>query len=114
VGARPVLVAYNLWLSEPDLELAKHLAGLVRGPAVRALGLQVGDAVQVSMNLIDPGASGPADVYDVVAAHAAIERAELVGLVPRAVLHAAPEERWAQLDLSDDRTIEARLALRPR
>jgi hypothetical protein len=94
--------------------LAQHLAGLVRGPAVRSLGLQVGDEVQVSMNLIDPDAAGPADVYDAVAGHAAIHRAELVGLVPRAVLHAAPEERWAQLDLSDDRTIEARLAQRSR
>ena len=38
-----------------------------------------------------------------------MERAELVGLVPAAVLDAAPLERWAELDLAADRTIEARL-----
>jgi len=57
---------------------------------------------------------GPADVWDMVAAHAPIARAELVGLVPQAVLDAAPAGRWAQLDLGPDRTIEARLAGRAR
>jgi glutamate formiminotransferase len=108
VGVRPPLVAYNLWLADADLALARRLAAELRGPAVRALGLPVGDAVQVSMNLIDPLAVGPGDVYDRVAAVAAIARAELVGLVPAAVLSAAPEERWSQLDLSVDRTIERR------
>ena len=37
---------------------------------------------------------------------------ELVGLVPRAVLDAVPRARWAELDLDEDRTIEARLARR--
>ncbi len=110
VGARDVLVAYNLWLVEPDVELARSIAASLRGPAVRALGLQVGTEVQVSMNLIDPGRVTPADVWDRVAAQAAIARAELVGLVPAAVLDAVPRESWAQLDLSEDRTIEARLA----
>jgi hypothetical protein len=36
--------------------------------------------------------------------------AELVGLVPAAVLDRTPEERWRQLDLAPERTIEARLA----
>ena len=109
VGARPVLVAYNLWLAEPDLAAARRLAAAVRGPAVRALGLAVGDAVQVSTNLVDPAAVGPADVHDRVAAEVAVARAELVGLVPAAVLAAVPRSRWAELDLAEDRTIEARL-----
>ena len=54
IGARSVLVAYNLWLAEPDLARARALARQLRGPSVRALGLAVGDQVQVSMNLIDP------------------------------------------------------------
>ena len=37
-------------------------------------------------------------------------RSELVGLAPRAVLDAIDEDRWEELDLSPDRTIEARLA----
>ncbi len=109
VGARPVLVAYNLWLAEPDLDLARRLAAGVRGPAVRALGLRVGDAVQVSCNLIDPEVVGPAAVFDAVAARTGVDRAELVGLVPARVLDAIAEHRWRELDLDRSRTIEARL-----
>lgn len=109
VGARDVLVAYNLWLAEPNLATAKAIAAELRGPAVRALGLQVGAAVQVSLNLVDPARVGPADVYDAVNARTTIARAELVGLVPLSVLRAIDPGRWAQLDLAEDRTIEARV-----
>jgi glutamate formiminotransferase len=109
VGARPVLVAYNVWLVEPDLDLARRIAREVRGPAVRTLGLAVGDRVQVSMNLVDPGAVGPAEATDAVAARASVAGCELVGLVPEAVLAAVPQRRWAELDLGADRTIEERL-----
>jgi glutamate formiminotransferase len=109
VGARPVLVAYNLWLAEADLALARSVAGALRGPHLRALAFQVGQRVQVSMNLIVPDVLGPAEAYDLVAGRAAIDRAELVGLVPAGVLHRIDPERWAQLDLAVDRTIEWRL-----
>lgn len=112
VGARQVLVAYNVWLSSPDLGLARSLARRLRGTAVRALGLAVGAGVQVSCNLVDPLTVGPAAVYDAVAAYAPVARAELVGLVPEAVLAATDPERWPELDLDADRTIEARLARR--
>jgi glutamate formiminotransferase len=112
VGARPVLVAYNLWLVEPDLARARRIASELRSPAVRALGLAVGDQVQVSCNLIAPDRVGPADVYDRVAGRAPIARAELVGLAPRAVLDAIDPDRWPELDLAPERTIEARAARR--
>jgi len=114
VGARPVLVAWNLWLAEPDLARARRVAAGMRGPAVRALGLAVGARVQVSCNLVDPLVVGPAAVWDRVEPEIALAGAELVGLVPAAVLAAVPEARWAQLDLAADRTIEARLARRTR
>jgi len=114
VGARPVLVAYNLWLVEPDLARARQLARSLRGPAVRALGLRVGEHVQVSMNLIDPTVVGPADVYASVSALSGVERAELVGLLPRAVLEAIDPSTWERLDLAQDRTIESRLEARAR
>jgi glutamate formiminotransferase len=112
VGARPPLVAYNLWLAEPDLALARSIARDLRGPAVRALGLPVGDAVQVSMNLVSPDEFGPADAFDAVAEHARVDHPELVGLVPEAVLAGVDPGRWDELDLEPDRTIEARLARR--
>ena len=112
VGARPVLVAYNVWLAEPDLKLARRVAAAVRGPALRTLGLLVGERVQVSMNLVAPDELGPAKAFDLVAAHAAVAGAELVGLLPRRVLGRVSPDRWPELDLGDDRTIEARLDAR--
>ncbi len=112
VGARNPLVAYNLWLAEPDLALARSIAQSLRSPSLRSLGLAVGNAVQVSCNLIEPFTTGPEAVYDAVAARARVARAELVGLVPAAVLAGIDPTRWAELDLSPDRTVEARLARR--
>ena len=112
VGARPLLVAYNVWLAEPDLALAREVAAAIRGPHLRALGLAVGERVQVSMNLVAPSELGPDLATDLVAGRAAVAGCELVGLVPRAVLDAVDPVRWAELDLGADRTIEARLARR--
>lgn len=109
VGARGPLVAYNLWLAEPDLALARRVASAIRSSGIRALGFAVGDRVQVSMNLVAPHEVGPAAAYDAVAALAPVAGAELVGLVPQAVLDAVPPSRWSELDLAADRTVEGRL-----
>jgi glutamate formiminotransferase len=114
VGARPALMAYNLWLSTGDLEVARSLAAAVRGPAVRALGLRTADVTQVSCNLLDPVSVGPSQVYDEVdrrarGAGASVTRAELVGLAPASVVRSTAPGRWRQLDLDEDRTFEARL-----
>ena len=110
VGARPVLVAYNLWLSSPaTIEQARRIAADLRSPTVRALGLVIGDWVQVSCNLIDPIRTRPDEVFDSVARRAPVARAELVGLVPAVVLDAVPGWRRPALDLSPAATIEARL-----
>lgn len=112
VGVRPLLVAYNVWLVDADVALARRVAAAVRRPDLRALGLQVGDRVQVSMNLVAPLRLGPASAVDLVAGHAEVAGTELVGLIPEAVLRATEPARWAELDLAAERTIEARLALR--
>jgi glutamate formiminotransferase len=110
VGARPVLVAYNVWLREDlRVEVAREIAAELRGPAVRALGLDVGGRAQVSFNLIDPATVGPDAAFDGVATRAAVARAELVGLVRASVLEAIPPDRWTVLDLAPSSTIEARL-----
>jgi glutamate formiminotransferase len=112
VGARRFLIAYNVWLADADVSLAREIAAAVRSPAVRALGMACGQRVQVSMNLVEPLAVGPAAAFDAVAARATVAGAELVGLVPAVVLDRERPERYAELDLAEDRTIEARLAQR--
>jgi hypothetical protein len=69
------------------------------------------------MNLVEPQRVGPGVAWNRVAdlagdAGAAVAGAELVGLVPDAVLAAEPEARWRELDLGPDRTIEARIRAR--
>jgi glutamate formiminotransferase len=109
VGARGILVAYNLWLARPDLDRARHIASALRTPDLRTLALEVGTEVQVSCNLTRPWLVGPAAAFDAVAHQAEVARAELVGLIPRSVLDAVPRTRWPELDLDPSTTIEARL-----
>ncbi len=111
VGCRPVLVAWNLWLTGVSMDQARELARLVRAPAVRSLAFDLGDYVQVSCNLIDPLAVGPSTIYDQVAGRlpaGAIDHAELVGLIPAALLEREPRSRWPQLAIGPDVTIESR------
>jgi glutamate formiminotransferase/glutamate formiminotransferase/formiminotetrahydrofolate cyclodeaminase len=110
VGCREVLVAYNLWLPTSDVALARAVAKRIRRPGLRALGLDVGGMAQVSCNLVTPFELGPQHAYDIVANETTVDRAELVGLLPRAVLHRQSPTRWSQLDIGEDKTIEARLS----
>ena len=69
----------------------------------------------MSCNLIDPGTVGPAALYDTVAGLArhgggSVTGAELVGLIPEEILAGVPEHRWPELGLSEDQTVESRLA----
>ena len=119
VGVRGVLIAYNVWIGTADgatdvVAVARRLAGQLRRPGLRTLGLAVDGAAQVSCNVVDPGLVTLIDVFDSVAAGAAEARCtalrgELVGLLPRAALSAVPEARWPMLGLSADDTIEFRM-----
>jgi len=123
VGVRPVLVAYNVWITDGRrgeasgaTSVARRLAASLRSPEVRSLGLPMPGGAQVSCNLVDPTTS-IAGLYDAVADGAAalgcsVTGAELVGLIPEAALRSAPPSRWGQLDLAEHRTIEYRMARR--
>lgn len=114
VGARHFLVAYNVWVAGGEAALARSVAASVRGPAVRSLGFDLAGRAQVSCNLVDPLAVGPAEVHDQIAllleaGGAGVERCELVGLIPAEVLTRVPQDRWTELGLRPEATIEARL-----
>ena len=94
IGAREVLVAFNVDLVTGDLAVAKAIATIMRerGGGLRtlkALGLQLGpERVQVSFNITDFRATPLYRVAELVRKLAAdrgvaVERCELIGLVPR-------------------------------
>jgi glutamate formiminotransferase len=101
VGARPVLVAFNVNLDTSDVAVARAIARSIRErdgglKGVRALGFAVegGRRAQVSMNLVDLEASPMQQVLARVRAEAAgrgvgIAACEVVGLVPEAALSGA-------------------------
>lgn len=101
IGARPFLVAYNVYLAGGDVALARTIAKAVRTsdgglPAVQARGFDVDGEPQVSMNLLDMDATPLHQAYDAVAAAARAAgadaaRSELVGLVPERAVYAAAE-----------------------
>ncbi len=113
LGCRPILVAWNLWLEGVDLDTARRIARELRRPGLRTMAFAVGGAVQVSCNVIDVSVVSLSSVYDEVAARVPrggrLARAELVGLAPKSLLDAEEPSRWDQLDLSAQRTIEARI-----
>lgn len=109
VGAREVLLAWNIWLEDVSLEATQRLAASVRSATVRALGLATGAFTQVSCNLTSPLVSTPSMVLDAVRAQLStgrVARCELVGLTPAGVLKKESPSRWRELDLAPERTIE--------
>jgi glutamate formiminotransferase / formiminotetrahydrofolate cyclodeaminase len=100
IGARPFLVAYNVYLGPAsNLPIAKEVAKALRGSSgglryVKALGLEVDGQAQVSMNLVDIDRTPMYRAYEMVRTEAAAHGvtptwSELVGLVPeRALLEA--------------------------
>ena len=95
VAARPPLVAFNLWLAETaTLDQARATAAALREqlPGVRALGLQLGERLQVSMNVERPDLVSLAELTAAVRARVPVTGAELVGLAPRAALEGFPAD----------------------
>src|SRR5712671_5431772 len=97
IGARPFLVAYNVYLGPAsNLQIAKNVAKSVRGSSggfkyVKGLGLEVDGQAQVSMNLVDTEKTPLYRAYDVVKMEAEAQGvsptwSEIVGLVPERAL----------------------------
>lgn len=94
IGARRVLIAFNVNLTTGDLDVAQRIAHAIRAssgglPAVKAIGVPTSraDIVQVSINLIDPKQTALHDVVKAVADEAhrlgvSIQGSELIGLLP--------------------------------
>jgi glutamate formiminotransferase len=122
VGARDVLVAYNVWLETPEIDVARAVARAVRErdgglPAVRALGLPLPSrgVVQVSLNLLDYRLTPLPVAFDRIAEEAhrrgvAVRRGELVGLAPRAAFAGRAPASVGLPDFTGDRELDVQIA----
>lgn len=101
VGARKFLIAYNVFLNTPDVEIAKKIAKAVRFSSggmrfVKGAGFLVRGLAQVSMNLTDFEQTPVHRVFELVKREAARYGAipissEIVGLIPKKALEQAAE-----------------------
>src|SRR3974390_139750 len=101
VGARKFLVAYNIYLNTPDVEIAKKIGKAVRFSNgglryVKGMGVGVRGLAQVSMNLTDTDKTPIARVFEYVKREAARYgvlplSSEIVGLIPKKALEDAAE-----------------------
>jgi len=122
VGARPVLIAYNINLNTNNIEIAKKIARAVRGRDgglryVKALGFELKDRgiVQVSMNLTDYESTPLFRAFEMVKREAerygvSVISSEIVGLVPQAALDGCVEWYLQLENFSRDQILENRLA----
>ncbi|MGC2821154.1 MAG: glutamate formimidoyltransferase [Candidatus Sulfotelmatobacter sp.] len=101
VGARKFLIAYNVFLNTPDVEIAKKIAKAVRFSNggmrfVKGAGFLVRGMAQVSMNLTDFEQTPVHRVFEMVKREAARYgvmpvSSEIVGLIPKRALEQAAE-----------------------
>ncbi len=96
IGAREFLIAYNVYLTTDDIDIAKKIAKSVRHSSgglryVKGLGLLVDGMAQVSMNLTNFRKTPIALVVETIRRQAqrygvGIRHSELVGLIPQDAL----------------------------
>jgi glutamate formiminotransferase len=121
VGARIYLLAYNVNLGTPDVEIAKAIARAVRAKTgglqnVKALGVMLHERnqAQVTMNVVDPFRTPLYRVLELVRLEAArygvpVVGTEIIGLVPQTVLLEAARYYLQLEGFRDDQVLEIKL-----
>jgi glutamate formiminotransferase / formiminotetrahydrofolate cyclodeaminase len=119
IGARNPLIAFNVYLTTDDVEIARKIAKAIRHSSgglrhVKALGLLVEGRAQVSMNLTNFHETPVARVVETIRREAqrfgvGIHHSELIGLIPQEALVDAAVW-YTQLDAFDnEQVLEYRL-----
>jgi glutamate formiminotransferase len=121
VGARQILVAYNVNLNTDRLDIARDIARVVRAsggglPFVKALGVRLAhrSVVQVSMNLTNFARTSVADAFarvrdEASKRHVQVLDSEIVGLIPAAALSGTAPEALQLRGFTTDQILEERL-----
>jgi glutamate formiminotransferase len=122
VGAREVLLAWNVYLEGIGLADARAIAAKIREasggfPGLRALGLHLPgcDRVQISMNLEDPARTSPLAVFEAIESEAAVRggrvvETEVIGMAPDALVYPGAVNRLLLPDLGPARVLSRRVA----
>ncbi len=120
IGARPPLIACNVYLNTDDIKPAQAIAKAIRHSSgglrhVKALGLIVEGQAQVSMNLTDYRHTPVHRVMEMIRSEAgrlglAVTHSEVVGLLPAEALIDAARFYLQLTDLSPDQVLENRLS----
>lgn len=122
VGARKFLIAYNINLNTPDVEVAKKIAKALRFSSggfryVKAMGVPLAsrNLAQVSMNLTDFEQTPVHRVFEAVRTEAerygaAIAGSEIIGLIPKKALEMAAEWYLRAENFHPNLVFENRLA----
>jgi len=119
IGARNPLIAFNVYLTTADVDIAKKIAKAIRHSSgglryVKGLGLLVDGRAQISMNLTNFHDTPVARAIEFIRREAqrygvAIHHSELVGLIPQEALVDAAVW-YTQLDQFDkEQILESRL-----
>ena len=122
IGARKLLIAFNVNLKTGDVRVAREIARKIRAssggmPFVKALGLSLAERglVQVSMNLTDFEQTPLHQVFDAVRREAAargveIAGSEIIGLMPKKALEDAAAHYLQCENFDSGLVLENRLA----
>lgn len=122
VGARPLLLAWNVYLYGLELAQAKAIAAAIReagggfrGLRALAFRLPQRDAVQISMNIEDLGAVRPVEVYrrieELAREHGGrAGETEVIGMVPDELVLSAAADRMQLIEADSGRLLSRRLA----
>jgi glutamate formiminotransferase/formiminotetrahydrofolate cyclodeaminase len=122
IGARPFLVAYNVYLGPAsNVPVAKEVAKAVRGSSgglrfVKGLGLEVNGQAQVSMNLVDTEKTPLYRAFEMVKMEAEARGvsptwSEIVGLVPERALFDTAARHLQLPRFSNDLVLEHKVRL---
>jgi len=117
IGARPFLVAYNVYLGGAEnVPVAKAVAKAVRGSSgglrhVKGLGLEVDGQAQVSMNLVDTEQTPVHRAFEMVKREAEAHGvsptwSEIIGLVPEQALFDAAARHLQLRGFTTDLVLE--------
>ena len=122
VGARKLLIAYNIYLNTRNVSVAREIAQAIRASSgglarVKAIGVEMKTRglAQVSINLTDFEQTPLHRVFERVKNEAerrgcAIMGSEIIGLVPRKAIELSPEDYLQLENFSPAQVLENRLA----